>query len=175
MAHAGVVLLLQAKLVGASPSQQAPVSPPAAAAEPEPQAPAAAAAAAAAAPSQPAAAAGHHRVPGIRFPPRVTADGQRISLLPAAEATAIIQQWKAGAGHAAAPTTAAAAAPAGGQASADAAFAAWAAAQRNQQQQGVPDVPSKFATSVTRLSEMPKRRELSARDMELIELGGAAP
>lgn len=113
-------------------------------------------------------------MPGIRFPPRMTADGQRISLLPAAEATAIIQQWKAGAGHAAAPATTAAAAAGGQSSSQDAAFAAWAAAQRNQQQ-GVPDVPSKFATSVTRLNAMPKRRELSARDMELIELGGAAP
>lgn len=66
----------------------------------------------------------------------------------------------------------------GGAQSADA-FAAWAAAQRQLQQGGGaagPDVLSKFATSVTtRLSTMPPRRELSARDVELIELGGAAP
>lgn len=110
----------------------------------------------------------------------MTADGQRISTLPAAQATAIIQQWRDGAAVSAAanqpPPAAAAAAPAaGGQAAADgAAFAAWAAQQQSQQS-AAPDVPSKFATSVTRLEHMPKRRELSARDIELIELGGAAP
>jgi hypothetical protein len=114
----------------------------------------------------------------------MTADGRRISLLPAAEATAILQQWKAGAGAAstshAATSGAATASPtaaAGGQGSTDAAFAAWAAAQLHaaNQQPAAPDIPSKFATSVTCLKAMPQRRELSERDIELIELGGAAP
>lgn len=111
----------------------------------------------------------------------MTADGRRISLLPAAEATAILQQWKAGAGaspsHAATTDAAAPAAAGGHSSSTDEAFAAWAAAQlhaANQQLTG-PDLPSKFATSVTRLKAMPQRRELSERDIELIELGGAAP
>jgi hypothetical protein len=63
------------------------------------------------------------------------------------------------------------------QGTTDSVFAAWAAAQRlaAQQNQAGPDVPSKFATSVTRLPAMPQRKELSERDIELIELGGAAP
>lgn len=144
------------------------------------QSPAAAAAPSAAAP----AAVSGHRAPGIRFPPRMTADGRRISMLPASEATAILRQWKAGSGAqaaqaapAAAITAAAGATPAS-QGTSDPVFAAWAAAQRlaaQQQQQPGGDVPSKFATSVTRLAAMPKRKELSERDMELIELGGAAP
>jgi hypothetical protein len=113
----------------------------------------------------------------------VTADGRRISLLPAAEATALMQQWKAAAGSSAAPSTPAAAAhpvagamAAAGHSSPDGAFAAWAAAQRHAAQQHTgQDVPSKFATSVTRLTVMPQRQELSERDIELIELGGAAP
>ncbi len=105
-------------------------------------------------------------------------------MLPASEATAILQEWKAGAGPQATPAPPATAAASGAGASAsqsgaDGAFAAWAAAQRTaaqeQQQQAGGDVPSKFATSVTRLAAMPKRKELSERDMELIELGGAAP
>uniref|UniRef100_A0A383V4A1 Lipoyl-binding domain-containing protein n=1 Tax=Tetradesmus obliquus TaxID=3088 RepID=A0A383V4A1_TETOB len=129
---------------------------------------------AAAAPAPPAAPAGH-RIAGIRFPPRMTADGRRISALPAAEASAILQAMQPGA---AAPAAAAAAAPAAAQSSKPAAAtgafmtkpAAPAAAA------GVSSAaPGKFSSSVLQLERMPQRRELTEKEMELIELGGALP
>jgi 2-oxoglutarate dehydrogenase E2 component (dihydrolipoamide succinyltransferase) len=135
------------------------------------------------APASAAASAAHpapsHRTPGIRFPPRVTADGKRVSALPAAEAQVVIQQWRSEAA-AATPQTAAggtshSATPAakhpdaadslskGAKPAAAAEAAALAAA-----------APSKSATGVRQLDKMPPRRELTEKEMELIELGGAA-
>lgn len=129
---------------------------------------------AAAAPAPPAAPAGH-RIAGIRFPPRMTADGRRISALPAAEASAILQGMQPGA---AAPAAAAAAAPAAAQSSkpaaATGAFMAKPAAPAAAA--GVSSAaPGKFSSSVLQLERMPQRRELTEKEMELIELGGALP
>lgn len=89
----------------ATPQQQPEAAAPAAAAA------APAGAAAAAAPAE--AAAAPERQPGIKFPPRVTPDGQRISALSAAEAASWLQRLTGGAApHAAAPAAAAPAAAA---------------------------------------------------------------
>lgn len=161
----------KANLIGATPSPHQPAAAAAAAAADGQPAPAAAAPA--------PAAGGQQRVPGIRFPPRVTADGRRVSMLPAAEARAVLEAWRAGSSPGtAAAATAAAGAPPGGAAvgAAKPGAFAWphAAAAAAASSPGAAK-PSKFATSVTVLDRMPPRRELSEAELELIELGGAGP
>lgn len=113
-----------------------------------------------------------HRRPGIHFPPRMTPDGVRISSLPTEQAAAAIAQLAAAhdsgavAPAAAQPTSAVdaanAATPAGSQPTAAGAPAA-------------PAAPSRFSSSTTLMDRMPVRRELTQQEMEMIELGGAAP
>eukprot|EP00775_Hariotina_reticulata_P012651 gene12651-biopygen14537 len=143
---------------------------------------------------EPAAAtpAAGHRTPGIRFPPRVTADGRRISLMPAAEATAILEQWQAsGAASPAAPSAAtgpvtdmpaaaaaAAAVPPPPPRSAaihvmPSSFSSGHPTTHVAASHAATTEPSKFATSAVRLDKMPARRQLTDKEMELIELGGA--
>lgn len=91
------------------------------------------------------------RMPGIHFPARRTAGGERISDLPAAKQDQIL-----GAGHAAPAPTAA-------PASAKPAAAAVAP----------PAAPVKAKVSTTILTEVPARRQLTVREVELINSGGA--
>lgn len=158
---------MQANLIGAAPTpaatRQSPVSQPPAAA----------------APATYASGASAHRTPGIRFPPRIAADGKRISSLPAAEAHAIVQQWQTSSASGTAPagTTTAAQAPAEAaptSRSKDTASSLFSGSRPAAPSQTATSTPSKFATSVTVLKQMPARRELTEREMELIELGGAA-
>jgi len=131
-------------------------------------------------------AVSHHRTPGIQFPPRITADGRRISLLPAAEATAIMQQWltSATASPAAPPAATApsadvssssAAAPSGSGAAnvLSSSSSAHQLTSGGAVSQATAIEPSKFASAAVRLERMPARRELTEKEMELIELGGA--
>lgn len=98
------------------------------------------------------------RIPSIRFPPRVTPDGQTISALPAAQAAEVLAKLSgspaAATGHAAAPAPPA---PASAQGAAPERSAA--AAQ----------VPS------SSVAEAPPRLPLSKMEMELVDLGGAEP
>ena len=117
------------------------------------------------APAAAAAVAG--RVPGIRFPPRVTPDGVRISSLPAAEAA----DWAArlaGGGGGSAAAAAAPAAPAVAASAASAGAPAVAAAAK-------PAAAPKPASGVTttRLGRAPARTPLTDRELEAIMLGGA--
>ncbi|WIA32973.1 hypothetical protein OEZ86_006135 [Tetradesmus obliquus] len=129
---------------------------------------------AAAAPAAAAAAPASHRTAGIRFPPRMTADGRRISALPAAEASAILQGMQPGAAAPAAAAAAPAAAPSSNPAAATGASMAKPAAPAAAA--AVPSAaPGKFSSSVMQLERMPQRRELTEKEMELIELGGALP
>lgn len=158
-------MCLQAQLIGATAPQ---------AAAPQPSAPATAA------PTEPAAEHSHRRA-GIRFPPRMTPDGQRISSLPAAEASTIIQQWQSSGSAAPSATPS----PIGAAGAASEPPAAPAAQSRDPSKWSYdwhkstgstaakPAAPSKFATSVEQLDQMPPRKELTDKDIELIELGGA--
>jgi 2-oxoglutarate dehydrogenase E2 component (dihydrolipoamide succinyltransferase) len=89
------------------------------------------------------------RRPGISFPIRMTHDGRRLSEMPAAEAASYLQQYGASATTPAQPATAPSPPP-----------AAPAPTQR---------APAVYTTSA------PPRRELTAKEMEVIELGGAFP
>ncbi len=133
-------------------------------------------AAATAPPASPVAAStsDHGRVPMIRFPPRVTLAGARISDLPAsqydaamAEATAATAGSTAAAAPAAAPAAASALAPEPSKAAAP-----------------LPPPAAKVAAPPTSKNKLPfvtrpdgrggpPRRPLTARELELINLGGA--
>eukprot|EP00877_Chromochloris_zofingiensis_P002065 jgi/Chrzof1/1185/Cz01g43250.t1 len=97
-----------------------------------------------------------HRQSGIRFPPRRTPEGQRISDLPAEKAHAYISQQDTGTSTApSAPAAAAAALP----------------------EQGTDVISPTFsrAATITVLQQLPPRRELTDKEMEIINLGGASP
>ncbi|KXZ56882.1 hypothetical protein GPECTOR_1g796 [Gonium pectorale] len=106
----------------------------------------------------------------IRFPPRVTAAGKRISDLPAAEYEAAVAAASAppvpAAPQPSAPAVAAAAAPAAPAASHPVAAARAAP----------PPTPKNRLTFVTRPDGRggPPRRELTARELDMVNLGGAA-
>jgi len=153
--------------------------------------PAAAVPAAAAAPPPPHEGGGGGRVPSIRFPPRYTADGRRISNLSPAEAEAAAAAAGAAAPEAAA--AAAASAPAAAAAAAPRAAAAAAAppaaAASASSSSGSPIVISPTAAlrgngivagARPRARGPPSSlevgdRALSQLEMDMIELGGAAP
>jgi hypothetical protein len=99
----------------------------------------------------------HGRIPGIRFPPRRTPAGERISDLPIEKANAVTTQLLGGPAPAAAPG--AAAAP-----------AAPAAAPKSPAPQPVAGPKTTLVTG-----KVPPRRTLTAAEMEMIELGGAPP
>eukprot|EP00879_Flechtneria_rotunda_P004229 GHRR01004477.1.p1 GENE.GHRR01004477.1~~GHRR01004477.1.p1 ORF type:complete len:264 (+),score=97.03 GHRR01004477.1:175-966(+) len=160
----------QGNLIGATPAASASNSAQSAAA-PSQSSPAAA--------TRSTDAGTRHRVPGIHFPPRRTADGHRISALPAQEAVAIIQQWQTSTPTAGQPAVAPAATAAQDgiihKAQGTSGPAATSGFAQPTAAQSAPATPSKFASSVTQLNRMPGRRELTEAEMELIELGGAAP
>lgn len=140
-------------------------------------APAAAATAQAAAPAPPASPTApssphHERVPMIRFPPRVTPTGARISDLPASQYDAAVAEATAASfGSTAAPAAASAAA------SAPAPEPSRAAAPLPPPAAKVapPPTTKNKLTFVTRPDGRggPPRRPLTARELELINLGGA--
>lgn len=125
-----------------------------------------ASASAAAAPSP---SAGAHRTPSIHFPPRRTDKGDRISDMPAGQALAALQALGAGAhptAHPAAPAAPPAPAPAGGS--------------TPQPQPAAPTTSagvagSAKAASSQLLSSAPRRRPLTAHEIEVVDLGGAEP
>lgn len=106
-----------------------------------------------------------HRTPMIKFPPRMTPDGRRISLLPAAEADAVLAQIMQHS-QPAAPVQAAPAA------AATAPAAAKASAPKPSPQ---PAAGSKKSTHTTYMSQHPPRRTMTKTEMDMINLGGAMP
>eukprot|EP01026_Neomeris_dumetosa_P041743 TRINITY_DN3464_c0_g1_i1.p2 TRINITY_DN3464_c0_g1~~TRINITY_DN3464_c0_g1_i1.p2 ORF type:complete len:228 (-),score=21.74 TRINITY_DN3464_c0_g1_i1:350-1033(-) len=91
-------------------------------------------------------------VPSIRFPPRVTPEGVRVSDLPYDQATAFIQKWEQSLS---------------GRIAQEPSQISKENAIQTKQPQG--------KKRVTTESVHPARRTLSEREMEMIELGGAFP
>ncbi|GBF98199.1 hypothetical protein Rsub_10699 [Raphidocelis subcapitata] len=119
-----------------------------------------------------AAAAAHGRVPGIKFPPRATPDGIRISSLPAAEAASWQQQAVGGGGGGGAPAPAAAAHAAAAAAAAPA-HAAHAPPPPVSASAAALGLTARAKVVTTRLKEQPARMRMTERELEAIMLGGA--
>uniref|UniRef100_A0A7S0S3S9 Lipoyl-binding domain-containing protein n=1 Tax=Chlamydomonas leiostraca TaxID=1034604 RepID=A0A7S0S3S9_9CHLO len=116
----------------------------------------------------------HGRTPAIKFPPRTTPDGQRISALPAAEADAVLAKILGAAPptHAAPAAAAAAAAPPPPPPTSKPAAAA--AGQPGPAQPLTVKGPPKSAATVY-IEEQPSRRKLLPSEVDIINAGGAWP
>lgn len=100
-------------------------------------------------------------MPAIKFPPRTTPDGQRISALPAAEADAVLAKLTGVAAPKPAPKPAATPA------------ARPAAAAAASKPAGVAGPPRSKDT--TYIQDRPARRTLTEREMDMINMGGVWP